>query len=838
MDQLATPTPTQRPAGNFAPLRPLLDIQGGNPRAESSLGRAIRERFEHHYNLERKIRESMIAVGYHNSMFIEGKQFLTPNLWLPGQWVPYTPKQLGEREKRSLNFTRFYVTNSLWKWQLSNPDIVAIPGVETEQAREGAQAADIIVEHHERKFFTPTITLQEGLQGLCFGSYIWAVSYDDSRHTLSTVQPIFGTRPVTLGEGWGQCGSCPYGDVASAFPIVQPDPFSSPISVCPECGGEADVDQPATEMLPAVVGTQQVKLGELRADLLPFPECAWDYRYSAEESSWFIHQRRTSATAIRRLFGNIKLPQHGTGMDDFGLNIMEKLAWAAGGGSGQATNNEAKRNLYEEPSTAIKYSLGPDDIADIVLAADEETVDGNVIPAGPLINTFPAGFTVRGMNGLTVIADIEPAHHSATHKQGIWHAKTSSGTGQGIDDLTEVQKRFNTTDSQILTFMRATSTPAMRVLKGVIGEQNRGQYLGDPNTNVWIDPIAIPEGMRMEDAVGPLFQPQSVPAQFFGYVYQNLNNFAQLTSHITDFTGGMPGVKNSTATGAQITQANSNALFTPPLQVKGEVRKRIAEVVVELYRIHFPVDRPFPFKGKHGRQQYLYLNGADLSTDISFEVVRDSELPKNLFTKREDAAIFFQMLGGAAGYEQLQATNPDLLVELERLFNVQLKSETYDQVASLCQQRITQLRAVAEVAPDPTVLTGLLKDPMSGQLIPVGQGVIVPPVALEEPDHQLKYTWLSEWLDTDEGQTAGPVLRGAVILLINFHFQLATIQGSEQAFQMGQVQAAGAMPGAVAGAVGGAVNNEVNPVPDVNGDVPDPNKQGAITGRPKSKAAK
>ena len=72
------PTSTlQRPAGtgNFAPLQPLLAIQGGNPRAESTLGRAIRERFEHHYNLERKIRESMIAVGYQNSMFIEGKQF-------------------------------------------------------------------------------------------------------------------------------------------------------------------------------------------------------------------------------------------------------------------------------------------------------------------------------------------------------------------------------------------------------------------------------------------------------------------------------------------------------------------------------------------------------------------------------------------------------------------------------------------------------------------------------------------------------------------------------------------------------------------------------------------
>lgn len=833
------PTSTlQRPAGtgNFAPLNPLLAIQGGNPRAESTLGRAIRERFEHHYNLERKIRESMIAVGYQNSMFIEGKQFLTPNRWAPGQWIPYTPQRLGEREKRSMNLTRFYVTNSLWKWQLSNPDIVAVPGIETEQAREAAQAADIIVEHHERAYFSPTITLQEGLQGLCFGTYAWEVCYDDSKPTTTALQPVFGMQPATLGPGWGQCGSCPYSDVAAAFPSVQADPLSPPMNVCPECGGEAMVDQPATEMLPAVVGQQQIQLGELRANLLAFPELAWDYRYLLEDSSWMIHQRRTSATAIRRLLGNIKLPQHGTGVDDYGLNIMEKLAWAAGGGSGKATNNEAKRKLYDEPVTVVKFSLGPDDLADIVLAAAEPTVDGNVILAGPLLQSFPAGATFYGLNGLTVITNVEPIHHSTTHKSGVWHAKTSSGTGQGIDDLVEVQKRFNTTDSQILTFLRASSTPAMRVLKGLVGEQGKGQYLGDPGLNIWVDPMNLPEGMRMEDAIGPAFQPQSVPAQFFGYAYQNLNNFAQLTSHITDFTGGLPGVKNSTATGAQITQANSNALFTPPLQVKGEVRKRIAEITVELYRKHFPVDRPFAFKGKHGRMQYIYLNGADLSRDISFEVVRDSELPKNMFTKREDTAMFFQILGGAMGYANLQQSNPDLLVEMERIFNVQLKSEAYDQVASLCQQRITQLRQVAEIAPDPTILTGLLKDPLTGQLTPVGIGVIDPPVALEEPDHDLKAKWLSEWLDTDEGQTAGPILRGAVILLINFHFQLAGIQGSEMAFQAGQVQAAGAAPGAIAGAVGGAINNEVNPQPDLN-DVPEPGKApGKVTGRPKPAA--
>lgn len=132
----------------------------------------------------------------------------------------------------------------------------------------------------------------------------------------------------------------------------------------------------------------------------------------------------------------------------------------------------------------------------------------------------------------------------------------------------------------------------------------------------------------------------------------------------------------------------------------------------------------------------------------------------------------FQMLGGAAGYVQLRATDPELCVEIQRIFNAKLESEPYDQIASLCQQRITQIQQVAELAPDPTLLTGLTIEPVMQQVVQIGPGVIDPPIAMEEPAHNLKAKWLSEWLDEDQGQEAGPVLRGCVILLVRYHFQL------------------------------------------------------------------
>lgn len=838
--QLLTNPSAIKPARNFAPLAPLLSIRdNAGPKSvleKSSLGEAIRERFKDRYNLERKIRESMVAAGYQIALFIEGKQFLTRDRWAPNQWVAYKPKRPSDREKRAMNFTRFYASNALWKWQLSNPDIVAIPGIDTEQARESAGAADLIVEKYERKFFGPVITIQEAFQGLCFGTYAWEVYYNAQEHSVTAIQPIFDIKPVTLGPGWGQCSDCGYADTADKFSQTVADPFSPPVDTCPDCGGEAMVDQPAQELLPTMVGVQPVRLGELCIDLKPFPELAWDFRFPIEQSSWLIHQRATSLAAVHRAFGPIRLPGGGEGMDDYGLKTLAKLAWASGGGGGQASNDETERKLFRDPANVVTFSLGPDDIADIVLTKDEETVDGNVIPAGPLLDTFPEGMTVQGLNGLTVITSIDERHHSRTYKNGVWHSKPMSGTGQGFDDVVEVQKRFNATDSQILTFLRASSTPAMRVLKQAVSEENRGQYLGDPAMNVTIDGNQLPEGMRPDQAVGPVFKPQSVPAQFFGYTYQHLNNFAQLTSHITDFTGGLPGVKNNTATGAQITQANSNALFTPPLQVKGEVRKRIAEIVVDLYREHYPIERFFPLQGKYGRGQGRYLSAADLSTDIQFEVVRDSELPRNTFTKREDALTFLTMMGGGQGLSSLEQMNPEFVAKMRRLFNIsELEEEPYDQVASLCMQRIAQLKQIADIAPDPTVLTGLASIPPMG-VTQVGPGVIDPPIAMEEPAHDLKAKWLSEWLDFDEGQRAGPVLRACVVLLIQYHFQLHGMQAGEIAFQQGAIQTAGAAPGAIGGAVGGAINNEVNPQPDVNSDVPDVNKPTPVTGRPRPKA--
>lgn len=806
-------TPQQRPAltehssPNFAPLEPLVALQRGNTKAESTVGAALRERFKHHYKLNKQTWDDINLMGGQIANFIEGRQLIRPNPWVPGAWLPYTPANT-DANKRALNFVRFYTSNELFKWLLSVPDVVATMGIDTEESRESANAADIIIEHYERKFFAPFNTIQEAMQGLCWGTYIWDVRYDQSEHSLTALQPLFAPQQVTM-PGYGTCGSCGFGGPSTAFP----NPMG-PVSPCPQCGEQAMVDTPSAS-IPGLIGTQEIPLGDLVARLRPFPQCRWDMRHRIEESSWAFFMQRTSLTSIRRLLGPLRLPQAGDEVSDIGLDLMDKLPWMGQSGGGTASPDNRKRNLYEEPVTVVEYSLSADDIADIRIAKDEATIGGQVIPAGSLADSFPNGLVVQGLNGLAVITGIFAEHHSNSTVSGVWHAKAVSGTGQGLNDLVEVQKRFNADDSMVHTFMRANSTPAMLARVEALGEQGRENYLADPHTTIPITAQNLPEGMRLEDIVRPAFTPQSVPASTFDYIYNRLNNFAQLTSHITDFSGGLPGVNNDTATGAQITQANSNALFTPVLQVKGEVRMRIAQLVLVLYRRHFPIDRYFPLKGRYGRQQGKYLSGANLSTDIQLEIVRDSELPKNSHMQREDYVNFLTLVGGFQGYNAAQQTNPELVVNIERAFNFPVKSSTFNHIASLCQQYLMQMKTLAGMVPNP---------------IAIVMG-IMPLIAPEALNHDLKAKWFAEWLDDDEGQAADPMLRASVQLLIQQLFQMAVQQSAVIAMAGGEVAAAG---------------GAMQPGGDTNGPPPNPNQSrpdvnhpmsGRITGRPAPQSA-
>jgi hypothetical protein len=347
-----------------------------------------------------------------------------------------------------------------------------------------------------------------------------------------------------------------------------------------------------------------------------------------------------------------------------------------------------------------------------------------------------------------------------------------------LQDLVEVQKRLNADDSQIHNYLRATSTPAMLVVEGALGEEDRAMYAGMPGENIPVLMNNLPEGMKPQDLIKPAFTPAAVSGQMFEYTYNRLNQFAQIVSHITDFSSGLPGVNNKTATGARITQANSNALFTAPLQIKAEVRRDIMRKTVELYRTHVPIQRFFPLKGKYGRMQGKMLAGANICKDLVFDVVPDSEIPKNAEIQRDDYTAFFLAFGGYEGYAMAKSDDPDMVKDIEHAFGIRTRAQSYSAVASLCLKRIKQMAQFAEMATEPQQLLMAIQ----------------PPVDPLEDQVEDKIKWLREWLDTDGGLESPPMLRAGVGELIKLLFQFGAQVATVLAGATGQAQAAAAQP--------------------------------------------
>jgi hypothetical protein len=591
---------------------------------------------------------------------------------------------------------------------------------------------------------------------------------------------------------------------------------------CPKCGSEAvSVIPPAIGSVPTVVGQEQVEMGDLRNDILPFPACWWDLHYRAEESPYFIYRQRISKARIRATIGNIKIP--GDSQSDRGLDVIDALAksgQALGGYSGHGRSRRMRD--YHDPCSLDEMWMCADEYADIRAKDDEQTIAGIPIPKDTsLAEVFPKGLVAVGLNGMRVLLGLYPEEHAGHLLSGVYHMKPLSGAGRGGADGVEVQRRFNKFDNQALNYMDAVSTPAILHDNNLIDE-DEVQYLGHPRAQIAVDLSQLPPTRRLADAVHAM-QPGSLPAQFVQYTQDFLKDMFQLSFHITNFSGGLPGVSNRTATGAQITDFNAQAIFIPVLQLKAAARVRGAELTVNLYRKHFPLDRYFPMGGKHGETMGVMLNGSQLEGELVYDYEQDSELPKNNYTKREDLVAFFSLFGGFGGYLQALDADPVLVTEIARLHNVRIGSRDINVAAQRCQARVDQMKMALKTANQMAMRIAQMQmagqsplggfappmapdDPMA-QMAGMGQvgmpmmdpmmliAAIQPPISRFEPNHLDKAKWLSDWLDTDDAlDPSNLALRMAVEILIEMHFAMGAEIMTAFAAAGGMAQQAAAGP--------------------------------------------
>lgn len=826
---------------NFAPVGPLLQLRT-DPKRPNKFKDALKEIKNHYERVDKAAWEEVYRAGQLVDLFIQGKQIVRQNPY-NGVYIPRVATADDELAQRCMNIMQFYETCSVEKDLSSNPDILIEAAKYSEQAKAAAHGASTIWKHYADKFLTADFCQIDAKLALRFGTAINRLKYDPGAEGIIVYQELAQQKTISLGGGHGSCGVCEtFGSAADFMPPTD-DVMGPQDPACPKCGSNlVSVIPPAAGPLSSVADVQPVKLGDFMLESLPLPGCKWDMGYRPEFSSWFMYKQAVAMTAIKSIIGPIAA-EGGQDLDDIGLRVLQNLGLAGQAVFGRSSWWSAKGTQDTSKGVVTELYLSPEDYGDINITP-EETLGGGILQPGEMRKTFPGGAVTVWLND-----DILLGVYEASHKKELisrpWFLRPMTGVGRGAQDMVEIQKRLNVLDSQQVAYWSSVATPAIIYDQDLIQGDEVG-YIGHPKMSLPADTSRMAGDNRTIASALWQMTPAPIPGAFVDYTERHLNNAMQLASHVTSFSGGLPGVNNNTATGAQITQSNSDAVWTPTLQMKGVARQRLAWLLIPAYRERFPMERQFSLGGDFSRAQMIAVKGADLDVELRFVVQKNSEEARSPYTRRANLAAVFQLAQGAAGLSQLKQIDPSLYSAMMQAFDVELEdqSENPMHVEQICTQRIEQLRQasaqggfgeilMAQVQPDADPAQAAMMQQQLAQMQQQAvQSALRPPVSQYEGAQDKKAAYLQLWLDTDQGQMADPTLRAAVEQLLVLHFQNAGNQAQHVALAAGSVQAVGALPSQATALIGEHLAPEPTPKPgEATGKAPrpKPKKEGATS---------
>ncbi len=772
---------TSRSGTNYAPAKPLTDVirtrQLDPKRPTSKLEASIRELYTHYLNKETAAWNSMIGMAQLVSLFRKGQQLLQRRPFgAPGYYVrPLTDNDDTVMKQTAMNLMGFFSQACESKVIASNPTVNMRPGDDTPEAIAAAQACRPVVDFYETEWYTVPFSRREAIRFLTDGMVIHQVRWNPFLGGYSVNEREVTREDVTTDEGGGSCLDCNHeGDAESFTGQYAPQ--------CPECESPAvEVREPRKQSMARISMGQAKPVGEPEIVSSSFMSWRWDLTKDLELSSWAIKRQYVGQGAIKLMLGDVTIPDSSSS-ESHGLDVMYALAYSGQAFQGQSSSNGyTNSSLIDKKPTLAEFWLSPEDQA-MIETEGGETVSGQTLPKGKLSDFFGGRpICVVGLNDMSLIVGI---YANESHQREVttaqWFMDADSGAGRGMEDTAAVQRRFNAVDGQIYQGLATTATPAVVTDMSLLKE-DQGRYLFAPGHNVDISLALLPSNMKLADAffVG---NPGAVSQQYIQYGSQFLREMAQISSLVTEFTNGLIGVDNRTATGAQITAQLANSLYGPMLASKGQMRVDIAKKIVCLVSDHSVTGRYYPGKGA---AQGRMVKGQDLKRKVMFDLVPSSELPTTPFSRQTDVRVFGESFGGMLTAAQTQAQFPKFFAAMSKPFNLEFDTETEDEVSTLCLKRLESMRSNLQAGvADPSVLVQM----------------IYPSVMMTEPKHKEKATWWSDYLDLERGQEAPAELRQAIEGMYWVHQNAATQKAMPEAANQGMIQAAGAAPMALGAA--------------------------------------
>lgn len=777
------------PTVNLAPVEPLFALKEGKSSTPVYINDGLKELIGDLLQRDITTFNEVARTAHTVSNFIQGKQIWQPNYWT-GQWTIRPNNAVDPNRITAINIMQFYTTSQIKMITNSNPDIEPYDEFKQKEYKDKVKKAKAVWNAYESKFFTQWFSQQEALHAIITGWYGESVEYDNLAKGAKVFKEVFGEKEIQISPGYSKCFGC--GQEGSYQDFVGAGNF---IPNCPECGSTEILppEAPMSQTYKTVEGLQPIQTGDLTLKLKSILNFRFNLKDKAEYSSWSITRNVMPRRKLEYLLGNIHLPAADI-RQDVGLKALDEISRAGNTLSGLSTTTSSMNKADE--IVVDKVCLSAEDVAHIINKEDTQTITGETIPKGARLSDLcqDGVMTVYAINeGSDILAIFPGEHHKNELTTGVYHMRWETGLGRGSEDTVEVQKRFNRFDSQTVRFLESAATPAHTYIKGSV-DRNHVKKIGYPSA-------VIPINQEVAQALGTTKLIEQIPVgnvsgNLFQYTYDILNQFRQLTSHVTDFTNGFPGVDNKTATGAQLAKTNADSIYAPMLQLKSEVRVGTAENTLRSYNKHFQgVSKYFSY-GESSSGQHIgsHIKGEEVDCDIRFTVVRNTEQPKTMYDRQVDFVNMLNAAGQSGGYDMIKQTDPKLAQALLTAFDIDIDDNVYDLTVDVCETRLDEglnifqqftamkqqmFQATGMQMPDPpieTILDGLTQS-----------------IVVEEPNHVIKAKWFMDYLDTPQGMALSNDDRSVVRMFVRTHYQMEVEQ--QTAIQSGFAQVMAASQG-------------------------------------------
>lgn len=773
------------------------------------------------------------------NLYIEGKQMLRKRHRGFGfDVIPYPDTTAASvREQNKLGF---YSRALMAKWVSSRTKVEATGADDTEEAQEASRVAECLLDALQEDIYGEVFRQREAIGGQVCGAYARYFYYDEGADGGYTKEPILDEQQVKLGDDIGACLECGYSGSANEFispAMPSGDPARDALNAqfghdevaeweagteaphapeaealeppeeeaehmaamsgaaCPQCGSTlVQIDEMPAANVVNIAGYQDRKVGKICGKTVPYTRIRHEIAQSPEDSPWMRWKERVRLEEIKAAYPGVKVGIVDSAMRDSGLEVEDTMQRLVGGYQNTAMLGYWSKDR-EQYGEVTHWWLTPPMYSEYIFPIDTETQSGT-IPAGTkATDIFPDGMHFVMISGCDQSLMLENDCHRDHWVSAPYHLRFLAGTGIGINDSVEMQRQFNVVLGLIFTQIRTAALPGWMYDKDAVSP-DEVRKLGQPQMSVPVSLRNRADGTRIEQLVHQM-QPGQVPSHLFNYV-SLLDANMQTTAGVLDFSNGLPGVDNKTATGAQIASSMAQGHNAPEFALKGDADVRSAKVMLKLAKRYYDAPRFVANAGKYGKQGGQWFSAIDLDEGkIRLQAKKDSWLPNSRLQKQEGIEKVLTLAGGIPGLLQLQEMAPDLLEQIEEAYDITIRGDSFNANALLCRQRIDQLKKLVPQFEQMAQLIAPMVDPMSGMPIDPIQMIagqilqgLQPPVVPEEPGHNLSINLLRQWLVTDEGKEASPMMRGAVIALIHAHIEASILEAQVQ----GQAQIASQMP--------------------------------------------